>query len=578
MEYLLDLDVKGFIQGTKQAGDSIDRELGQKSTGVFGGIKTKGEAAFGSMQAAAAGAAIGAGTALVTFGVKAVAAFTDSALAAGKFADATGLSTEEASKWIALADDYGVSGEAIQGSFLRLNKAIGDGGPIVEKYGIELQKTADGADDVNGTMLEAIRTIGRIKDPTERATAAQATFGRSYAEVAEIVLGDSAKIKAAFESTSDAQIFNEDEVRKAREYRAAMDQLSEVLGDLSLTMGQTLVPVLTQVADATTSVDESLGFLGGTSQILSDGLSYALGGSLGLTRNQLDRVKEGADDASVSMDDFERAARGPARAQRDLTIVTDDVADSFDGQTEEVKTAAEQLSEYRNRTNDAMGVLEGAPGTIDEVNAALAEQAKQAADAAGKVDDVADSIEDVTEAFADLKDEMSDRSAWLDVEDAISDYDQAIRDVIEADTEFGRGSVESAAASRDAERALIDRTNAVIDYLVEVEGVPPEKLTEIRVLLQQDKLDEAEAIIENLARHRTMILDIQTRINNAASSDFALDPVSQLPSTPARITQGTTYGSGITIQSGAITMTGTKATPEEVVEAIANYVRRNGPI
>lgn len=77
-------------------------------TGKFkAGIKGTGD----MLKQNAAPAAMAVGSALVAFGAKAVSAYQDAALAAGEFADATGVSVEQASRLIEVAGDVGVKAD-----------------------------------------------------------------------------------------------------------------------------------------------------------------------------------------------------------------------------------------------------------------------------------------------------------------------------------------------------------------------------------------------------------------------------------------------------------------------------------
>ena len=79
------------------------------ATGAMGKFKAGSNAALSAVKANAGNFAMAAGAALVGFAVKSVGAFQDLALASGKFADATGLSVEEASRFIEVGGDIGVS-------------------------------------------------------------------------------------------------------------------------------------------------------------------------------------------------------------------------------------------------------------------------------------------------------------------------------------------------------------------------------------------------------------------------------------------------------------------------------------
>ena len=193
-------------------------------------------------QVAAAGAAIGA------FGVKAVMAFQNVALEAGRFSDATGLAVEDASRWIEVSGDLGVESSAVQSAIQRMNKTIGDGNPIIRQLGIEIARTADGTVDANATFQRAITTIGGIEDPTLRAAAAQQVFGKGYAQIAELMTMSSTELAAALGEVSDTKVITDEELKDARQFRAALDSLKDSAEDLQIELGQALVPTLSDLA------------------------------------------------------------------------------------------------------------------------------------------------------------------------------------------------------------------------------------------------------------------------------------------------------------------------------------------
>lgn len=239
---VFDLDSKGFDSGLKTLRTKV-----ADADGAFGKLKAGASGLFDSIKANSAAAAVAAGTALVAIGTKGVQAFEDTAIAAGKMADATGLSTDAASRWLEIADDVGVSGETITTSFVKLNKELAGGSATADKYGIALQHTADGAVDVNATMLEAIKAVSAIRDPTERAAAAQTLFGKSYKDAAELLLNGSAKVKQALQGVGSAQVISDKELEKARKFRATMDNLSDAGQSLAINLGSVLIPAIQAV-------------------------------------------------------------------------------------------------------------------------------------------------------------------------------------------------------------------------------------------------------------------------------------------------------------------------------------------
>src|SRR5690606_7200984 len=101
--------------------------------------------------------------------------------------DATGLAVEDASRWIEVAGDIGVESSVLEKAFGKLNREIGNGSTELEKYGIGVVRAKDGTVDMNATVLAAIDTIKKIEDPTKRAAAGQAAFGRGWQEMAELI-------------------------------------------------------------------------------------------------------------------------------------------------------------------------------------------------------------------------------------------------------------------------------------------------------------------------------------------------------------------------------------------------------
>lgn len=251
LKLLLSLDgADKVVEGFQKTGKSADKDLGNAEGKLdkLGSTLTK----TGAGAVAFAGVA-GAGL------VKAATAFTGLALEAGKMADATGLSVEEASRWIEVAGDVGVSTETVQGSFQKFNKAVADGKPSLQEYGVEIAKTKDGVVDANGTFINAIDVIGRIEDPTKRAQAAQELFGRSYGEIAELIETGADGVKTALAEVSEGKVINEDELAKAKEFRASMDALKDAGEDLMLAIGQGVTPVLAGFADV---ASKAVGFVG----------------------------------------------------------------------------------------------------------------------------------------------------------------------------------------------------------------------------------------------------------------------------------------------------------------------------
>jgi hypothetical protein len=144
-----------------------------ETDGAFGKMKVASSGALDYLKQNAAAVALTAGTALVTFGVKSVQAFQDTALAAGSFSASTGIAVEDASRLIEVAGDLGISSTDVEGSFLKLSKTLGANSEALAQYGVEVVRAKDGTIDANATFINAVTTIGKIEDSTKRTEAAQ---------------------------------------------------------------------------------------------------------------------------------------------------------------------------------------------------------------------------------------------------------------------------------------------------------------------------------------------------------------------------------------------------------------------
>lgn len=450
---LFEVDDKGSFGKLKR--DINDAE------GASGKLKAGASGLTGMLKENLAGAAFAAGTALVAFGVKAVGAFQDAALGAGKFADATGLAVEDASRWIEVAGDLGIEAGTIQGAFQKLNKSIADGKPTLEEYGVEIVKTKDGVVDANATFINAATTIGKIEDPTKRAKAAQELFGKSYGEVAELLEMSATDVQTALAGVSDAKVIDEDELRKARNFRASMDNLRDKLEDLALTVGESLVPQLADLAEQAVAIAE---------------VGVKAGGAFSDVSQELYGVSKSAQDTEQALFDLAPAIER-AGLDFDKTFMS-----VMNGETTlESLTAALELNDAKlNAVTDSVSTFER----------------RMQSSYIDTVDDAEKATRDLEAAYKSLTDELSDTEAWIGVESAIDDYKAKIG--------------EAGASNRDKRLALVQLKQELISYLGTLENVPAERQTEILALIDQGAFDEAEKALGYLSRQRSVAISPTT--------------------------------------------------------------------
>jgi hypothetical protein len=454
-----------FVTGPAQSGLGKMRSEVKKAEGAFGKMQAAGSVAFDAVKANAANFAMAAGAALVTFGVKSVKAFQDTALAAGQFSDATGIGTEAASRWIEVAGDFGIEAGAVQGAMQKMNRAIADGKPTIEQFGDAIVRSKDGTVDSAASFQNLITQIGAIKDPTERAQAAQEVFGRSYGDVARLMEMSAGDLAAALGNVSDAKVIDPAELEKARRFQASMDNLKDKLEDVSLALGESLVPMLSDTADTLGAVSDAADLVtgaqggGGLGRLLE--VANALGSPLGALEAGMSAFGDSTDDAVDSADAFSAA---------------------WDYLTGEVVTTS-------------VDIVAGTEAAA-EMARIYGERLVPAADSA------AESMSDAEESASLLNDTYARLKGTLDEGDAL---DKAA----EATWNFRSETDRTEAEVRDYIRALADTVTAL-------DNLPDEQKTNL--LLQLEEGDYA-AVEAALARYRLGV-DVPVRFKGQGSVGF----------------------------------------------------------
>ena len=226
----------------------------REAEGGMNKFKAGGNAALQSVKDNAGAFALAAGSALVTFAAKGVAAFQELAIESGKFADATGLTVEEASRLIEVTGDLGIETKDVETAVGKMNKELGKSPELFKELGIQVAYARDGSVDANETFLNTIDRLNKIKDPAERAKVATQVLGRSWQNMAELIAGGSERLRESLYGVSDAKVISKRELENARRFRAAMDDLKDVVEDIALVIGEKLVPYL---ADASKEIKDA---------------------------------------------------------------------------------------------------------------------------------------------------------------------------------------------------------------------------------------------------------------------------------------------------------------------------------
>jgi hypothetical protein len=529
---LIDVVTRGAQQSVKSFQQSI-----RDADGAVGKFKAGANAAFDSVKANAGNLAMAAGAALITFGVKAVGAFQDLALAAGKFSEATGIAVDDASRLIEVAGDIGIEADTVEAAIARMNKSLADGKAPTDDLTAAIKRNADGNIDSYETFINLATSIGKIKDPTQRAKAAQETFGRSYTQIAELMALSADELRVKLGEVSDSKIIDTEELRKARDFRKALDELKEASEDFAIAVGEMIVPVLTDFAEGV--------------KVIRDGIDLLPG-------------------------EIEQIGVAAYKAINPLTLLGD---------------AWGWLKDK---------AIPGAEDPIKEFGYSLGIAGEAARRAQQKSDALEDELEDLEEQTDRTTESFERLKAELGIEEQVDALAQGFDDVAASAAEnyaaVAEGTKTAEQATRDYNGTVRDLKQRVIEFGESVGNLPPATVVKINALIDQGAFAEAERMIALLTRRREF--PISPRYVPGGSVPKFATGTSSAPAGVALVgEQGpelVQFSGGERVMSAGATqaalrstaaaggaglvinMYGTSATPEQVVSAIRQYERRNG--
>lgn len=239
LKLIIDVDSNGATSGLsslKTKMSEADGFFGKLKAGA-GGLKD----AFGGLgPAAAGGLAAGGITAIGGAAFDAVTKFEDLGVKVGDFKDKTGLSADESSRWVKVADDMGLSAESLEGVLGKMDKNLDP-----EKFkalGIAIAHAKDGTVDVNATFLNAIDRLHGMADATDRAKAGALLFGKGWQTVSELVSSGADDLRTKLDAVDKQQILSDSDIKDARDFRDTMAELHTAIQNVALAAGKALVP------------------------------------------------------------------------------------------------------------------------------------------------------------------------------------------------------------------------------------------------------------------------------------------------------------------------------------------------
>ena len=491
-----------------------------EAEGGMGKFKAGANAAMDTVKANAGAMALAAGAAIAGFAVKAVNDFQKLAISIDAFRNTTGLTLDQSSQWVSYTGDLGIQAESMIKIFNRLGKAATDQLPAFKELGVEIAFGPDGAADLEKTFLRVNDAINSLEDPVKQAKYRADLFGRGWMDAAELINMSSTDIQASLAGVKDFEVIDQEEIQKAKDLRAAQDELGDALARISVELGEKLVPAFTNAARA------AIPFL----EVMSDVADVVFAGA----------------DANASY--AEQASKN--NIQMRTGIVLADKIFSWFGWG-------------KDKTDDL---------TESTINLELAWKNgyRQMIIARTGIEDLGNATTDLSVEWERFLGILTADDAWNSLLDKFDRTKEAAYDALVDG---------SAASARRAQQAQNDLNREIAKYIDEIGTIPDEVQTRIIGLLEREKFDEALGILNQLrAGVNVPITGTVSGIPVPAGqtpSETRPSPMRPLPKIPVpRIPSIGAYSAGVTVN-----VAGSVISENDLVETVRKGLvnsQRNG--
>ena len=451
--------------------------------GVVGKFKAGASSAFETLKAHAGTAAIVAGAALVKFGLDSSKAFDDMAVAARNLAVATGLTVEQASRWIGAAKDMGVSADLLFHGMAQIAKHIDD--DVWAKWGIQVRDAAGEMRPINDILLDAAGLFDSLGTEQEKAAAGEQLFRRGYRTLAPLFEQGKAALEGYLGAVEKGQVITSSELAKAQEDIRAKKDLGQAVHSLGLEFGQFLTkvaPAIVVVAKFITTVVGGItgvtGFFFGIdkgTQAFQDFFKVTAqgGGSIKKIGDELKGMVDASQDAhgffrSLTTDLFnsrwDDVNEQVKKMGKESPAAVMDVVDSLKAlkdQADAGDESAKKLVKDYELTDEHLKQLAGysVPALTDAMGQAEV-AAKQQAEAE---QDLKDRETEVKEATSKHTEEVQAANK------AAADYAETLDTYIKRMDEIKKAHLDAVGASEDFDQTLRDLDSSYYDLTGKIE-------------------------------------------------------------------------------------------------------------
>jgi len=404
----------GELQRVEDAAKDTDEAVEDIGAGGMPGLQAGLDGAIGKLGALAGPAGVGALVGgLISAGDKAA----DLAIEAGTVASTLDISVEEASRLTAAFGDVEIEANDLVDIALQVTGALEDSPALAQALGLEIGKAIEPVD-----ALEAGIDNWNFLDATTRAQ----LFGEEGVRQLGRLAAEGESLEDILAGIDDTRIVDDQAVEDALEYKAAMAEIAGAWDSVAIYIGQSVVPLMTDVLGLAVAIKDALQF----EDVLpwQESLDNAAADRKAWQETEIAKRQAQDETAEGARINAERTAD----YRREQIAGSQRIVNSWEEQETAAEATARKVEETMDRSKAAMERFRGVL-SIDEQTAQINAKLEEMGDEfdATSVEGQAD-MRDLSAAALDLAEDLDATSVERTARILLA-YEQGDIDALEAE-------------------------------------------------------------------------------------------------------------------------------------------------
>ena len=301
-------------------------------------------------------ATIGGGLVAAAYG--AANAFQQFAFQVRDLSYLSGGSARDTAILITALEDLSVDAGTVEAGINRMSQAAAKGDPALAQLGVTMR------DDVSGNVkdgltlfYETIDALGKMTNEVERNQLAQSIFGRGWTSLVPVIAKGSQHLKElGAENAALGKTMDEAGVKRAEEFKEALNNLKDVGEGLAVSWGGKLIPILTEAAKA------AMEFLTGTTPLTralkDEELAARLAGDGIYALDESERRLAASSRNVIAITEAKKKSTGELSAELERRLKYETQLANLEAQVAAAKAGTERNPEARAMAEQAAAVAQ----------------------------------------------------------------------------------------------------------------------------------------------------------------------------------------------------------------------------